>query len=179
MFVLYSRCMKRLTHFILLTFLVFFLPTLVQAHGSGGTYEEIIDGYQIDIGYTPEVVETTSSIRFDFQAYVAENPQATSSEFHDVWVRIEKEGKLFFAGDVHKPVFGPTGFSTILTEAGEYTVYARFQNSGDSLVEAEFPLTVTENTAEKSVNDKLSLLLMGLAGLMVGFVVGWFMTRQS
>ena len=157
----------------LLLCLVLFTPATLVAHGTGGTYETTVDGYVVDIGYTPEVIDTESQVRFDFSAY-EELETASSTEFTDVWVRVSNDGQLFFAGNINRPIFGPTGFSTVLGTPGEYQVFARFQADGESLVEVSFPLTVaaaTESSSTKATTLGLVALVL-VFGMGLGFLVG-------
>jgi len=161
-----------------LILLSFFLPVLAFAHGSGGTFETTIDEYKVDIGYTPEFIDTDNQVRLDFSAYeITADPNASTTEFTDVWVRVSQGNNLYFAGNINKPEFGPTGFSTVLSEPGEYDVFARFQANGESLVEVNFPLTVDEGESSPT-GYSVTKILAGAAALLVGLMIGFIVGRR-
>lgn len=151
----------------------------VSAHGSSFSHEETKDGYLMDIGYD-EFIAAHESVRFDFAVY-PENIEVVEGEVYtDVWVTITKDKKIYFAGGVHKPVFGATGFTYVFPEAGDYVLSARFQKDGDTVVGTEFPLSIIPPLQEKKEIPPLYLMLMAAgAGLLTGFGVGLFIPRKK
>lgn len=149
------------------------------AHGDGFSYEEVKDGYKIDIGHK-ELIAAQESTRFDFDITL-ENSDAVNSElFTDVWVTFIKDKKVYFAGGVHKPTFGATGFTYVFPEAGTYTVSARYQKEGETIVKTEFPITVGESSeANKNPNPFLLYGLIGCGLLLLGVAVGLFIPRKN
>lgn len=102
--------------------------------------EKEIDGYLLDVGYSPTELTALSQSRFDFFLY--EKATNTPKYFSDVWVRIEKDGALLFAGDLGKPKFGRTGMSYNFPEAGTYDIFTRFNNGTSTIVEGSFEIDV-------------------------------------
>lgn len=168
---LFSICIVCITFFA--------TTTLVFAHGSGISYEEKKDGYKIDIGHD-EFIAALESTRFDF-IVAPENAGTVEGEiFSDVWVTVTQDKKLFFAGGIHKPVFGSTGFTFVFPEEGTYTLSARYQKDGETVVQTEFPITVIAPLETKKEPNKF--LLYGLAllgGLALGIAVGLFIPKKN
>jgi hypothetical protein len=162
-------------------FLFFGGAYLVSAHGSSFSFEEIKDGYKIDIGHD-EFIAADESVRFDFALY----PEDTSTPlpegeelFTDVWVTITQNKKPYFAGGIDKPVFGATGFTYAFPKEGEFTLSARFQKDGETVTTAEFPLTIIPPLDQKKELPPILLYaLFGLAGLLVGFSVSLFIPKK-
>ncbi|MFT7507310.1 MAG: hypothetical protein ACI92I_000453 [Acidimicrobiales bacterium] len=112
------------------------------AHGSGGTIEVLKDGYLIDIGYTPKNLEADTQIRFDFLLY--DQKGEDEKGFSDLWVRIEKEEALLFAGAVAKPTPGEAGFSYRFLEEGVYSLFVRYRDQSQTLVETQVDLKIKQ-----------------------------------
>lgn len=165
------------------TLLIVFLGISVgglqaHAHGSSFSYEETKEGYLIDIGYD-EFIAADESVRFDFMVYPEDLTTIEGEVFTDVWVTITQDNKIFFAGGIEKPVFGATGFTYIFPEEGEYTLSARFQNDGESLVQTEFPLTIIPPLEqENELPVWVFPLITGVAGLVVGMGAGLLLPRK-
>lgn len=157
------------------------VATLTFAHGNSFSYEENKDGYLIDIGYD-EFIAADESIRFDFSVY-PENIEAVEIEgelFTDVWVTITQDKKAYFAGGIDKPVFGTTGFTYAFPKEGTYTLSARFQKDGESIVATEFQVTVIPPLeGEKSLPPLVLPSLFAFVGLLIGFAGGLFIPRRS
>lgn len=159
------------TFFVTLLFALGVVNT--QAHTSGASIEVMVDSYLLDIGYTPEVVSVGTQTRFDFSILNASNSEEII--FDDIWVRIEKDGRVFFAGGLSKQQFGSTGVTHLFTEAGTYEVFVRFSNAGEKLAEATFDFPVTEDTVQSTspvpFAQKAWLVFVGV---VVGSVATWF-----
>ncbi len=119
-----------------------FFPAITNAHTSGASIEKVVGNYLLDVGFTPEFLFEDTQIRFDFSVY--DNTTKQEISFSEVWVRIEKEGKLLFAGGLNKARFGATGLAYNFSEGGNYKVSARFSGATSTIAEAEFDLPVTE-----------------------------------
>ncbi len=168
----------RTTPLVLLCILIFFSSFgVARAHGSGSSFEKVVGAYLVDVGYDPASLEVDSTVRFDFTLR-----GATSSEeiqFSDVWVRIEKEKKTVFASGIHRSEFGKTGLLYTFGEPGTYTIYARFQNNEDTIVETSFPLDVSGASSLEGKSwapDKS--VLWGVFGLIVGVVLSFVIKRK-
>ena len=151
---------------------------LVSAHGTGATFEEEKDGYFVDIGYSEPAPVELQPLRFDFSTHVATTSEAASDDevFTDVWVRIAQDRTLFFSGGINKPNFGPTGFTYIFPQAGEYQITARFQNDGETVVESTFPLIVAAETPSKKPLDPYAT---GGVGFLAGLLLMYFVSHKS
>jgi hypothetical protein len=151
----------------------------VSAHGTGVSYEESKNGYKIDIGHD-QFISALEPTRFDFIVY-PENIDAVDGEvFTDVWVTFTQDKKLFFAGGIHKPVFGSTGFTYVFPAEGTYTVSARYQKDGETVVETTFPIDVLGPlNAKKTPNPIILYVLFALAGLVLGTAAGLFIPRKE
>jgi hypothetical protein len=158
---------------------IFLLTTTVQAHGTGASYEETKDGYKIDIGYDESIV-ANKSMRFDFVISPEDTLDIEGGEvFSDVWVTLTQDDKIFFAGGIDKPEFGATGFTYIFPDAGSYTVSARFQKGGETVVKTEFPLTVNPELEPKSDRSTIMYRAVSLGTLIIGLVVGFLLGRRK
>lgn len=165
--------------FVVLLIMLLGTATFALAHGNSFSYEETKDGYKIDIGHD-EFIAAGESIRFDYAVYPEDIESVEGEVYTDVWVTITKDRKIYFAGGIHKPVFGATGFTFVFPEEGEYVMGARFQNEGETVVSTEFPLSVTPPLEKKQ--EIPALLLMGIvasAGLLIGLGVGFFIPRKN
>ncbi len=146
------------------------LPIFTFGHGTGLSYEEIIDGYRVDVGYSPEIVTLDSGARFDFT--ITDVQTGEEVEYSDVWLRINKETRTLFATGIHKPEFGTTGVLYTFSEPGKHLISARFQSNGETLAEVSFPLTV-ENTSSSPPPFGIFFAIFGLIlGAFLGFLFG-------
>lgn len=163
---------------VLIIVSLFILPGLIFSHGSGISIEATVDGYLLDIGLSEEVITNAEPVRIDFSLF----DESTSDpvNFSDIWLRINQEGKVFFAGGVSKPQFGLTGVSYMFLDAGEYTINVRYQKNGKAIVEHSFMVTVsdvsTKSDTEQPFKDVKVLALFVLA-FIAGFGVA-IVTRK-
>lgn len=164
---------------------IFLLPLLLLysltfAHGTGVSFEENKDGYKIDIGHD-EFIAAKESTRFDFALFPEDITNIEGEVFSDVWVTFTQNNKIFFAGGVAKPEFGVTGFTYVFPEAGVYTVSARFQKNGETIVKTEFPLTVIEPLEEDTdtIPPYVVSLVVGVSSLIVGLCIGFIIGRKK
>lgn len=156
------------------------VTNVVSAHGSGVSIEAVIDGYLVDIGYSPEFITTERPARFDFLLF--EGATSTVSNevvFTDVWVRIEQAERLLFAGGIDVPVFGAAGMSYQFPVAGEYEVFVRYQDERQALVETSFVLAVTEPPVPWQETEwPLHIVLIGLVlAAILGCLIAIFWQR--
>lgn len=140
------------------------VPSVVLGHSTGASVERYIDSYLLDVGYSPETPRADEQTRFDFFLYDAETD--VEVPFTDIWVRIEDGGRLLFAGGIAKSEFGATGMTFAFPEKGTYTIFVRFENGSDAIVETEFALDIAEESQTASAPPVVPLA----AGL--GFAVG-------
>lgn len=127
--------------FIALFVLTFFpMHAPLHAHTTGASSEEIVDGYLVDIGQSTETIVEGEPIRFDFGLFV--NDTGEEAAFTDVWLLIQEDREVFFAGGIQKPALGPMGVTYQFPHAGTYTLSIRYQNAGEEVVSHSFPLVV-------------------------------------
>lgn len=154
------------------------LPFVVVAHGTGASHEEVVDGYVIDIGYDPAVVEAGTQARFDFN--ILNDATKEVVPFTDIWLRITKDNTTYFAGGVHKARIGLTGVSYIFPEEGEYEISVRYQNEGEAITEISFPLPVSKGTQGAtggSTDSKVKSAILAACSLVVGLIIGYLVHR--
>ncbi|MCP6719991.1 MAG: hypothetical protein KJI72_01515 [Patescibacteria group bacterium] len=150
-----------------------FSPTIpVRAHGVGESLEKVVGEYLVDIGYDAFELRAKESVRFDFSLWTSD--QSEEIPFTDIWLRISQNNKAVLAGGIQNPRFGKAGVTYAFPEKGEYTLFVRFQNGDESLVETSFPLAVEEGNESASNTSPVSKEL--LIGVGVGLVIGSLIT---
>ncbi len=150
----------------------------VYAHGTGVSFEEVKEGYKIDIGHD-EFIAALESTRFDFALYPEDVSKVEGEVFTDAWVTITKDKKLFFGGAVDKPVFGATGFTFVFPEEGVYTIATRFQKDGETVIKSEFPLEIIAPLdVEKEVNPIPLYALFSFGSLCIGLCIGFLVPKK-
>ncbi len=166
------------TLFLSLFLSFFILPVIVFGHGTGGTFEEVVGGYKVDVGYEPENVLSGESLRLDFDLYDLQDKEV---EFTEVWVNVSQENKTVFAGEINRSFIGGAGMTIVLSNPGEYKVSVRYENGDKSIVEASFPLLVENSDAIKDDSEfsgsKISYIF-GLAGLILGFGLKYIIDKK-
>ena len=163
---------------LFLTFVCITHTSISFAHGTGVSFEETKDGYKTDIGHD-ESITAKESTRFDFAVYPIDFANVTSDIYTDVWVTITKNKKIYFAGGIHKPEFGTTGFTFVFPEKGEYLISARFQKNGETVTKSEFPFTVIAPLEVVEVSVPYALYGGILAGgIFVGMIGGVISSRK-
>ena len=152
--------------------------TFASAHGNSFSYEETKDGYLIDIGYD-EFIAADESVRFDFTVYPEDLDSVEGEVFSDVWVTLTQDRKVFFAGGVDKPVFGVTGFTFAFPKEGTYTLSARFQKDGETVVATEFPITVIPSLdTSRELPPFVIPSAAAVAGLLLGLAGGFIISNK-
>lgn len=153
------------------------LPFVALSHNDGASYEEEKEGYLIDIGYDPESVHAKQRTRFDFFLYQEVDTNWDEVNISDVWVRITKEDKVYFAGGIMNPHFGAPGFLFMFPESGTYDVSVRYQNDDERIVETTFPISVLESqttTTESEVVWYKDFPIRAGIGFVFGITSGLF-----
>ena len=149
----------------------FLSPQLAVAHGTGISLEQVVGDYFIDVGYNPEILEAGDSAIFDFNLFLDETREKV--EFTDIWVRIVQNKKTFFASGIHKPEIGSSTLLYAFPRVGAYELSVRFQNKGESVAEASFPLTVGGTEVDDADSPNLFLFWI-IAGIFGGAIAGFF-----
>lgn len=159
---------------IVLGCVVFAMPALLFAHGSGASYEKTIGAYTIDIGYDPVTPRAGDRLIFDFG--LVQQPASTTVDFDYVWVRLQGAEGTFLATGINKPDFGPTSLVYLVPQdfEGELTVNARYQKGENTLVEDSFPLTIQKRDA--GIQEYL-VYIVGVISVLSGAAVGFMMNR--
>lgn len=160
---------------------VLFYPAIpVRAHEAGKSLEKVVGEYLVDIGYDVlDELRAKESIRFDFSLWTSDRNEEIP--FTDIWLRISQNNKAVFAGGIQNPRFGLAGITYAFPDKGEYTLFIRFQNGDESLVEASFPLTVEKGNESASNASPVSKeLLIGVGiGLVVGSLITFLLRRRT
>lgn len=162
----------RVLYTLLITICIF-SACAVSAHETGRSHEETKDGFKIDIGYD-DVLVAGEPLRLDFRLTPADDADADVDVYTDVWVSVMQGKKLFFAGDIHRPLFGPTGFSYVLGNPGTYVVTARFQDGDRVLTQTAFSVEVAPSGGDASVWGYTYALLAFLGGVAGAWVFQWY-----
>lgn len=150
------------------------MPLSLNAHALGASVEREVDGYLVDIGYDSDPIVAHSPVRFDFALYEATNK--TIVPFDRLWLRLEKERKIIFAGGIARPQFGATGATVLMPEAGNYQLFVRFEDDDGALVELE-----TELAVQPKESPIHWVWWVGPLAILAAFGLGFFtgMRRRS
>ncbi|MFZ2522236.1 MAG: hypothetical protein WAX44_00015 [Minisyncoccia bacterium] len=171
--------MKRQNIIKLLLHFSFLLPVIVLGHGTGGTFEEVVNGYKVDVGYEPEKVVSGESQRFDFDLYDLGEKEVV---FTQVWVNISQGSKTVFAGGINKSYIGGAGMTFIFPSPGEHKINVRYENEDKSIVESSFLLEVEKNELVEGNSQKFYFLknsfLFGIFGLILGFGLKYIIDKK-
>ena len=173
--------LPKLNIFLTICFIVGALPLYTNAHGVGASIEEVVDGYLIDIGYSPATIVANNQTRLDFLLFVEETNEEI--EYDDVWLRIEDEERLLFAGAVSRSEYGATGVSFSFPEAKNYNIFVRYNDEEGGIVEHEVTLPV--NPEEKVWHEEMLPVWLVMIGLAVAVTLGvavtlfFILRRQS
>jgi len=138
---------------------------IVHAHGTGASFEKQTEGGLVDIGYNVESFSENESTVFEYGLRAESGGDVLS--FTDVWVRITDDSSTVFATGVHNARLGGALMTYKFPHAGEYELSVRFQNDGENIAEASFPLTVA--SGEGSEKD---ILVYVFIGFLLGAVIG-------
>ena len=156
---------------------VFAIVNFASGHGFGQSFEKVVDNYIVDVGVDALDLVAGEPARFGFVLW---NKDGTETpEFTDAWVRIALADRgVVFAGNLHQPEFGSTGMTYVFPKSGDYELTVRFQQNGEPIVEANFPLKVGAGASESSGVFSRQLIM----GLFLGFIAGagvvWFLRRK-
>lgn len=157
---------------LLLAIALFALSVPVHAHTSGTSFESVIDGYLVDIGYSIKEPTTDDVVSFDFQL----QKDDTTATFSDVWVKIEDERRtVVFAGGIHNAQYGGARMSYRFPEAGSYMITVRYEAGDVRLADVAVPMTVTERTPDPSPDARL---ILGVVGVLALSMAGTFFWRR-
>ena len=158
----------RLFLLIFIFILSFIVPSAGFAHSSGASFEKEVNGYLIDIGYDPAQFTALSPSSFDFDLIDTKSSERVA--FTDVWVRINQGNQALLATGVHKQNLGGATLLHTFAEGGSYELIVRYQNDGEEVVSATFPLEVlpSDEGADSSSTGPTGILLGVIAILIAG-----------
>ena len=121
-----------------------------RANGFGVTLDKVVGEYTANVDYDAITgLAAGDSTQFAFQLFNKDRSQQL--DFTDVWVKIipTNTGKPYnspiFAGGIGMPVFGPPVITFAFPKSGSYDLFVRYENKDKSLVEATFPLVVSDS----------------------------------
>lgn len=147
-----------------------------SAHEFGSSFEAEIEDGMIDIGYSVEEFTDDTSVIFDFEVVDANKDEIP---FTDVWVRLVRDKSTVLATGVHNADLGGSLLTYKFPSAGEYVLHARFQNNGDKVAEAEFPLMVQRGVTTRNGGSGALYAGMGFVGGMLLSIVPFLLTRRK
>jgi hypothetical protein len=146
------------------------LPFSLLAHENGASYEAKTRLHLIDIGYG-EPVEG-EAITLDFDLFTLDGKVRIA--FDDVWVRISKKGRAYFAGPIASKEFGKPAMTMILPEEGSYEVSVKFSKDETVIEEAAFSFEAASRNEGPSSKKNLGYWAIALIAV---FCLGWFTRR--
>lgn len=178
----YARGLLMVLFFIAVVFQELLFVPMLFAHDTGNSFEQVFGAYKVDVGYDSAPFTAGEPVRFDFN--VTKEQSGEQTDFTDVWVRVYQDSKTVFATGLHKPALGVTGLTFTFPEGGQYSLSTRFQNSGQTVVEAVFPLTVQPSMASVARDAALRNIKIinwigwGVAGACLG-LCAWRVFRRK
>lgn len=179
----------KLLHFIIFT-MVFgtLIINKVLAHGLEEIVEQSVDKYTIQLKYDAQEASTGEASPISF--YLLDAQKTDEVEFKQVWVRIEKDKKLLFSGNINKQELGPTGFTYTFPGAGQYEIYVRFEQdeeASETLAETTLPINIEATEVQEQTEQRLLFyennpyipyLVGGVTGLIIGFLGAKVIKKQ-
>lgn len=144
------------------------IPLSTQAHALGVSYDTVVDGIKVDIGYSSPAPQVGEAVIFDFNL-----PATESIKYSDAWVRIESETKsVVFATAIHNASFGGPRLNYVFPRAGTYTIHVRYEQDANTIANVSFPITVVPDTSEHLLGLPKELWFLfggGVLGMLGAF----------
>lgn len=162
--------MKKLIFSLLIAALMTIVPRLCVAHGDGLTYEVVVNGYLVDIGFDEAVAGEPAA--FDLGLFSGQGGQRV--DFDYAWVRIEQAGETRFAGPVSSMDFGKPGFVLTLSDAGEHDASVEFMDEGKTLAKVNFKVPVAGSQAKGA-----GALVIAAIAVPAAFFAGRLLKRHA
>ena len=116
--------------------LFFLLLSPLVAHLEGGSDLEV-GRWMIDFSYSSKTPQPKESITMMFNLVNKSTDTAVNTD--SIWVKISKQNKLFFSGEIKSGNFGTLTY--LFPESGEYDVLLQFRQENES-VEGLFKVDV-------------------------------------
>lgn len=168
-----------ITNIALTSFILFICwSTTLLAHGSGASFERVVNGLKIDIGYDPEIIVSGDLQRFDFELFDSKDNEV---DFEDVWVKIsEGDERVVFASGIIKGDINGARMSYTFPKEGKYYLYVRYDKSGKNLAESSFSIDVVEDSLNKNTKNKLGSvwLVYIVLSFIAGFTLKYFLSNK-
>lgn len=170
---------QRFAVFVVVLVMAILAPgAFIGGHDGGASIEQVVDGYLIDIGYSPETPTAGEQTRFDFAVYNSDTQEEV--DFTDIWVRIlDEEDNLLFAGGLNKAEFGLTGLTYLFSYPGSYEIFVRFSDGSTSVVETTASVEVSKSDEEFSFKFGVSEVVAFVAGIVVALVFMYLIPNRS
>jgi hypothetical protein len=145
-------------------------PAIACAHTEGESYEAVVDGYAIDIGYDPQHLKPGRLLTLDFAlSEVADASTSKKALFDSVWVRVDNDTKVFLATGITRAREGGTKLLFRIPEEmeGDMNFHVRYERGGAPMAETSFPLSVdsTHTTLERVIGAMRYLFAFFLGAL--------------
>jgi|CXWL01.1.fsa_nt_gi hypothetical protein len=160
-----------------------FLTTIVSAHGDMPSFEKMVDGYLVDIGYTDATPAVGQEITFNADLFTGAGDAIKFAPFQTVSLVVMKDGNQLIAKTLPSVEPNIPSFKISFPETGTYSIVVAFDRGEGSVIRVDFPLQVSgsekaeiNNNAEEVEN--LSHYLLGTVLLIFGAVATVIMIRQ-
>jgi hypothetical protein len=166
-----------------LAILLLVSPLWAQAHGTGGTLEQNVDGLFIDIGWADPILRAQTPTRYDFGIYL-NNTDYQEADYDTVWVRIMHGTDLIFATNIPKQSFGLPGMTFTYPEVGEYDMTVQFLKDNKKVRELSFTQTIQEKLdsgAKQNYfeNPFVSFVIGLIAGIVIQLTMGLLFRKMK
>lgn len=149
---------------------------VVHAHGLVTSQEQEHKEYIVEFEYS-KLDPVKAGEYAHYGVYLLDSQTREEQDFESAIIRIQKpSGEMVLAGTVSasREEKGKATIGGVLPEAGEYVASVSFLQGNETLVSAEFPLTI--EPAIESV-DKKNLIVWGISTLIVIVAVNWAIRR--
>jgi hypothetical protein len=145
------------------------LPLSVLAHGAGSSFEKVVNGRLVDIGYDVPLGVSEDSL-MDFAIYDMKGDAITGlADFDEVRLSIFSGSTVQLTRTLTKPDFGKVFASVQPSAPGNWILRAGFFRSGAELASADFAVDIPAGTPtfqglpEPLVFALIALLLASVA----------------
>jgi hypothetical protein len=130
---------------LLLSSALFLIPIMSFAHGDKPSFEKVVNGYLIDIGYDRVGIRPDEEVTFEFDLYTQSGALAFA-EFSEVKIEIADEDGATTSEHTlqNKKEFIPTWKHTF-TKGGMYQMHVDYLLNDRVLANAVFDVHVGEN----------------------------------
>lgn len=141
---------------LVLGFLFLFQFSLIAAHLEGGK-DEVIDGYLVDFGYSPENPSTKEATFISFN--LLNDSSRETIDLTSVWMRISNSKEVVFSGEI-KAENGNVFLNYKFPYGDDYEITSRFLNGEETVLETDFTIKIKEDKKYKIVLFLLVILVL-------------------